>query len=561
MIVSMVVPAAMETITVLLLSISGGAPAPEPVGSLPASPLSTGSIMNGFTARTSTSLFCATSALSRVQWTPSGASAAAPEGLLTEMEEAGTTPRSSMPRMSAEAMFPAPMKPTRTAGVDDDEDDMVRKWTRVARKMWCKNRANFITFSRLPPRSDTDPPSPPSAPSTMKRRRPVLAEVARLPSSSAAPAPDVVVDLHASLDYALLPSDTALALKYCRDRFSTILPSKARQRPSLLGERQAQLERVCGIPAVPTTVLRSSIGAGQLDGEVAALQADRTARLLKLALGDADYAVAFVEDIRAYVEDRRARAAAAVAAAQGGPSRPAAAASASSSSSAAAASSSSSSSSSSDAGVAARATVHAMDLFSQLANAFPAQVAVGQQDVTHAFATWAARGRPRVVLRCAVDEENEEAGEGKQAHAGASASASSSSSRNAPRGPSSSSSSAPPSPPSPPLPDLLRVLVQTGLLLRRPEGGASSFFFGVPESGPLVAYLRDGRAELVARLGRRAYRECPREELRKASLARSALPIDFHIRDAIGNGLVTTRRTAAGEFVRLVGGGGGSSHR
>jgi hypothetical protein len=388
----------------------------------------------------------------------------------------------------------------------------------------------------------------------MKRRRPVLAEVARLPSSSAAPAPDVVVDLHASLDFALLPSDTALALKYCRDRFSTILPSKARQRPSLLGERQAQLERVCGIPAVPTTVLRSSIGAGQLDGEVAALQADRTARLLKLALGDADYAVAFVEDIRAYVEDRRARAAAAVAAAQGGPSRPAAAASASSSSSSAAAASSSS-----DAGVAARATVHAMDLFSQLANAFPAQVAVGQQDVTHAFATWAARGRPRVVLRCAVDEENEEAGEGKQAHAGASAS--SSSSRNAPRGPSSSSSSSSSSPPSPPLPDLLRVLVQTGLLLRRPEGGASSFFFGVPESGPLVAYLRDGRAELVARLGRRAYRECPREELRKASLARSALPIDFHIRDAIGNGLVTTTRTAAGEFVRLVGGGGGSSHR
>ncbi len=88
----------------------------------------------------------------------------------------------------------------------------------------------------------------------------------------------------------------------------------------------------------------------------------------------------------------------------------------------------------------------------------------------------------------------------------------------------------------------------TEILMASPSSG---YWFGVPESGRLVTYLRDGRTELRGRLARMTYKEAPRLTLCKAKLARTALPTEFHIRDAIGVGMCTSVRTASGEFVRL----------
>ena len=70
----------------------------------------------GLTASTSTSTFFATSALSLVQCTPVSRTARrGPEGEDTHTQPAETVPCASSPRISAEAMLPAPMKPRRSS--------------------------------------------------------------------------------------------------------------------------------------------------------------------------------------------------------------------------------------------------------------------------------------------------------------------------------------------------------------------------------------------------------------------------------------------------------------
>jgi Serine-threonine protein kinase 19 len=72
------------------------------------------------------------------------------------------------------------------------------------------------------------------------------------------------------------------------------------------------------------------------------------------------------------------------------------------------------------------------------------------------------------------------------------------------------------------------------------------YSFAVPASGPLWPYVPLGRNELVQRLKMRTHHEIPLEDLLKAKLSRSPLPIKFHYRDALGCGLVTEIVAAGG---------------
>ena len=93
------------------------------------------------------------------------------------------------------------------------------------------------------------------------------------------------------------------------------------------------------------------------------------------------------------------------------------------------------------------------------------------------------------------------------------------------------------------------------------HGGASSaprarasgvvYELGVPEAGRLWTQLEAGRAELLARLRLRAYKEMPRAEAEALRLARCHLDSRFILRDALGRGIVEAVDTAAGPSVRL----------
>lgn len=72
------------------------------------------------------------------------------------------------------------------------------------------------------------------------------------------------------------------------------------------------------------------------------------------------------------------------------------------------------------------------------------------------------------------------------------------------------------------------------------------FSFGVPASGLLCRFATDGRAELLQRLRARKHGEMPRAEAEALQLVRSPLPARFHIRDAIGAGLVHVFRVPSG---------------
>jgi hypothetical protein len=104
--------------------------------------------------------------------------------------------------------------------------------------------------------------------------------------------------------------------------------------------------------------------------------------------------------------------------------------------------------------------------------------------------------------------------------------------------------------------DTIRTLLSLGLLMRRTDvrGAASSvkgYFFGVPECGRLVRWLRDGRADLLTRLRKSKHEEMPWSTLIKAKLPRSPLPPAFHAADIIGLGLAREVNTASGPFLRL----------
>lgn len=582
-----------------------------------------------------------------------------------------------MPLMSADDILPAPMKPTfpRTGeapailriyiiyvsanktywGVDDvirlPPKRERRLITRITDSQNChetrplgvhantpRQPATGARLSRL--RRRTDGPVGACRAATMKRKRSALQELGDSDLSAsnhstahlkpvfalggtAAPAvanshrasegDDESDSFWADIDLSGIVSDTLAAFQLLRSQFSTVVASKVRQRTNLLEEKRARFEVLCPVPAIPTSCLLANIPRTTLDAEVADLQNQRIARLLKLHSGDDEYALVLTADLSLYVDNKRAKAESASSSYAGVPAMASAASSSSSSVSSTQppGTASSSTSRSAPAAVSADTTVDvpaAVIFYAYLANAFHRTVSVSHDDVVHCFKSWTADGRPATSLM----QQQQQAATSKpnsiavSARAGAGAGSNSSGTgsdslgfidlladddaagaarpRKSTAASSSSSVAAAPSASARRTPisaaasssssssvtaatnnlrqldPIMRVLIQSGLLVRRYDairGSHSSviaYWFGVPECGRLVSYLRDGRTELVSRLKRTHYKEMPKTELMKVKLSRSALSVDFHIRDGVGVGLVSVISTPAGQFVRLAAG-------
>jgi hypothetical protein len=105
--------------------------------------------------------------------------------------------------------------------------------------------------------------------------------------------------------------------------------------------------------------------------------------------------------------------------------------------------------------------------------------------------------------------------------------------------------------------DHLDVLVKHELVLRMPGGkhtsGVDSFAFKVPGSGSIVSSMVAGRTELVSRIKRKRYHEMLTSKIRKEiKLRKTVLPIEWHIADLVGSGLVHVEDTTVGQLLRLI---------
>ena len=105
--------------------------------------------------------------------------------------------------------------------------------------------------------------------------------------------------------------------------------------------------------------------------------------------------------------------------------------------------------------------------------------------------------------------------------------------------------------------DHLDALVKHELLLRMPGGkhasGVDIFAFKVPGSGRVVSSMIAGRNELVSRIKRKRHHEMLASIIgKKVKLQKTVLPIEWHVADLVGSGLVHVVDTTVGPLLRLV---------
>jgi hypothetical protein len=187
-----------------------------------------------------------------------------------------------------------------------------------------------------------------------------------------------------------------------------------------------------------------------------------------------------------------------------------------------------------------------LQFFAFLARRHGSSSHVTDADVESSHAAWVAAGRPRDV-RLGPASSAGAPPSPKRAAAGAS--------RGSGRAASAASAAAAAVAAAHLLPDLRRALLQRGLLQRRGDTrgaptSSSAYHFGVPAAGRLVAYLAAGRAELLARLSRAPGRQMRAAEVLAMRLARSSLATEFHVRDALGRGLLLRVGSASGDLFR-----------
>ena len=86
-----------------------------------------------------------------------------------------------------------------------------------------------------------------------------------------------------------------------------------------------------------------------------------------------------------------------------------------------------------------------------------------------------------------------------------------------------------------------------------PLGPAASemFWLAVPGWGLLLQHLLKGRKEIVSAVKRTRFKEVLRHALEKRRLRYSKLSMQFHVRDALGAGLLVRHDTTSGQLLRL----------
>ncbi|KAL5701902.1 non-specific serine/threonine protein kinase [Ranunculus cassubicifolius] len=96
----------------------------------------------------------------------------------------------------------------------------------------------------------------------------------------------------------------------------------------------------------------------------------------------------------------------------------------------------------------------------------------------------------------------------------------------------------------------ISLLIHAGLLTRQLID-ANVYWFAIPNIGPVLKNLSQGRKELLSFLNRRKYKEMPLAPLERKRLRMSPLDIRFHLRDLIGSGHLKMQRTPTGLVVQI----------
>jgi len=366
-------------------------------------------------------------------------------------------------------------------------------------------------------------------------------------------------------------NDTLVALRRCLSEFPLVLISRAVRSFS---EENPTLERVGGCPLLVQTVLYAECADRlQVDRDLASLQNARIARRLKISSGQDDWAVVLTQDLNEYLNRKRREQPSLDPIRQdgrddgdkkkndyddsGGGNN----------------------GDSSGGGGDLEANA-AVNFYAYIANTLYSSTTLSDEDAERLYSQWCKSGSPFIELECDLWGKSEVVTRGSSATT--SSSSSSSLAERVIRHVSAKKI--------PPLSTLIRWLLHTGLLIKRIDVrsrtaisqpvshhpllsssssslsssssstatsitttqaiSASAYLFGAPECGRLVAYLREGRAELNRKLRKNASRELSLDSLQKSSLRKSALPTRLHLLDAIGSGMAVVVETASGKYIR-----------
>ena len=101
----------------------------------------------------------------------------------------------------------------------------------------------------------------------------------------------------------------------------------------------------------------------------------------------------------------------------------------------------------------------------------------------------------------------------------------------------------------------LQLLVQNDLILRTPHNNGcvgEVFGFKMPNSGEAVRSIVSGRNELVSKIKRRKNEEILLSKINTIKLVRTSLPMEWHVKDIIGSGLVHVVQTTVGPALRVL---------
>lgn len=96
----------------------------------------------------------------------------------------------------------------------------------------------------------------------------------------------------------------------------------------------------------------------------------------------------------------------------------------------------------------------------------------------------------------------------------------------------------------------ISLIINAGLLTRQLID-PNMYWFAIPNIGPVLKGLSQGRKELLSLLNRRRYKEMMLASLEKKRLRFSLLDMRFHLRDLIGSGKLKTFQTPSGLVVRV----------
>ncbi|GAB5357629.1 hypothetical protein AAMO2058_000390300 [Amorphochlora amoebiformis] len=94
----------------------------------------------------------------------------------------------------------------------------------------------------------------------------------------------------------------------------------------------------------------------------------------------------------------------------------------------------------------------------------------------------------------------------------------------------------------------LSGLMQVGVIIRK---DAQTFHFSIPDVGPLIIDIRNGRKEIKRLINRRRYKEILLKELENVKLRKTRMPPSYHIRDMHGLSMLEFTNTSVGTLVRV----------